>query len=79
MKFQSDIIFKDYEYLFCRELLTGHQYFQSWEEFISLFVRYMNSSTKPLYCNVAHAENGVLYVDASQYVIIPWDELENYI
>lgn len=79
MKFEADIIFEEYEYLFCPELQEGHQYFKSWQEFINLFLRYIDSNTKPLYCMAAHCENNTLYVDASQYIVIPWDELENYI
>ena len=62
MKFEADIIFEEYEYLFCPELQEGHQYFKSWQEFIDLFLRYINSNTKPLYCMAAHCENNTLYV-----------------
>lgn len=80
MKFASDIIFETFPYLYCPDFQEGHQYFQSWKEFIELFTRYMKGNSKPLYCIGAHAgDNNVLYVDVSQYVEIPWKELEKYI
>lgn len=80
MKFEADILFKDFQYLFCAELSEGYQYFQSWQEFIELFTHHLTTSTKPLYCMSAHlGPDNTLYVDASQYIVIPWNELEKYI
>lgn len=83
MTFPADFIFKDYEYLFCEEFDEGHQAFQSWEEFLDLYSKYMHHNTKPLFVYTAFypddGPNPELFVDVSQIIIIPWDELENFI
>lgn len=79
MKFDADIIFEDTEYLFCSELTEGYQYFKNWEEFIDLYSKYFVGNVKPLYVFKATREDKTIFVDISQLVIIPWDELENYI
>lgn len=85
MNFEADILFKDYEYLFCPDFREGLQAFRSWSEFLHIFSEhYSDCGVKPLYVFAAHEPDDLsdkkeLFVDVSQVVIIPWDELENYI
>ena len=80
MKFKADVIFEEFPYLFCQELDEGFQIFKSWEEFLTLYIEHMHKDNRPLYVNKAELYNRHnIFVDTSQFVVIPWDELENYI
>ena len=87
MKFEADILFKEYEFLFCPDFKEGYQAFKSWSEFLNIFSEhYSDLAVKPLYVMPASTPNDLnteespdLFVDVSQFIVIPWDELENYI
>ena len=80
MKFSADIIFEDVDCLFCPELDEGFQIFKSWSEFIELYIEHMHSSIKPMYVFKATLSGSRdVFVNAGQLVVIPWDEIENYI
>lgn len=85
MKFEADIVFKEYPYLFCPDFKEGYQAFQSWSEFLHIFSEhYSDQAVKPLYVYAASEPDDLeetknLFVDVSQIIVIPWDELENYI
>lgn len=85
MKFEADMLFKEYEYMFCQEFPEGRQLFKSWSEFLNIFSDYYSEKAeKPLYVMPASIPDDItdefdIFVDASEFIMIPWDELENYI
>ena len=84
MKFEADSLFKDFDYLFCPDFKEGFQAFRSWNEFLHIFSEYYSETgIKPLYVFSATLADDIdekeLFVDVSQIIVIPWDELENYI
>lgn len=82
-EFQADVLFDDSEYLFCEDLEEGFQLFRSWAEFIDLYIAHMKAPVKPLYVHPATLVDDVdytnVFVDGSHFILIPWDEIENYI
>lgn len=80
MKFDADVIFDEFEYLFCPDLEEGFQVFSTWAEFLELFTHHFKKETRPLYVYKADVVEKVnVFVNASNLVVIPWDELENYL
>lgn len=80
MNFDADIIFNEFAYLFSPDLEEGFQVFTSWTEFLELFTHHFKQDTRPLYVYRADVVEKVnVFVDASNLVVIPWDELENYL
>lgn len=83
MKFSSDVIFEDFPTLFCEELAEGFQVFHSWSEFLTLIIEHPQANCRPLYAFKADIVDDLtitnVFVDATQIVEIPWNELENYI
>lgn len=80
MKFDADIIFDEFKFLFSPDLDEGFQVFKSWNEFLDLFRVHFKKETIPLYVYKADIVDHVnIFVDASNLVVIPWEELENYI
>ena len=78
MKFDADVIFDEFEYLFCPDLEEGFQVFKSWNEFLYLFKTHFKKETIPLYVYKADVVDQVdVFVDAGNLVAIPWNELEN--
>lgn len=83
MKFEADILFEEFPLLFCSEFDEGHQIFSSWQEFITNITHYMHEETRPKYAFKADSYDDLtvmkVFVDVSQVVEIPWDELDSYI
>ena len=79
MKLKADFIFKEYQYLYCRDFDDGYQIFESWAEFLAKYVRHMHAKDRPLFVNPANIIDNTAFVDAAEYIMIPWTELESYI
>ena len=70
----------DYPMMFCPDFEEGYQTFGSWDEFMELLSHHTKVSTRPLYVHPAQlTADNMLFVDVSQFIVVPWDELENYI
>ena len=79
MTFEADILFEETPYMFCPEFDEGFQTFNSWQQFVHLYIRHMHADHKPMYVHKASITGNNVFVDASQLYAVPWDEIENYI
>lgn len=79
MKFPSDILFEEFPNMFCQELDVGYQVFSSWHEFLLLCSKHLHVVERPLYVVSCTITEKCCFVDASNVIEIPWNELEAYI
>lgn len=79
MKFKSDILFEDFPCMLCEEFDEGHQSFTSWEDFLFRVKYFLHKDTLPQYVFGAVKQGMNVFVDMSQIIKVPWEELEKYI
>lgn len=74
---EANKLFDDFPCMYCEEFREGHQTFRSWEQFLKHTLYYLKSNTLPRYVFNAEFRDNTVYVDVSQVIEVPWDELDN--